>query len=57
MKHNPMTALLIAGAVLCSSAWTARAAGSETKIVLSDDKITVDGRTASTGETDRKSVV
>lgn len=50
MKQNRLIALLLAGIMLCSTACAARAADSETEIVLSDAKITVDGKTASTDD-------
>lgn len=51
MKRNQISALLLAGTMLCSTACTARAADSETEILLSDAKITVDGKAVSTDET------
>ena len=51
MKHHRISALLLAAAMLCSTARAANAADSETRIVLSDKKVTVDGKTASTEDT------
>lgn len=51
MKRNQISALLLAGTMLCSTACTARAADSETEILLSDAKITVDGKAVSTDGT------
>ncbi len=48
MKRNRLPALVLAAAVVLSTACGARAADDETRIVLSDEKVTVDGRTAST---------
>lgn len=55
MKRKKLSTMLLAGAMLLSTASSANAAvatsGDEVKIVLSDEKITVDGKTASTDET------
>ena len=51
MKHTRFFALLLAGAMLVPAVSTARAADSETRIVLSDRKVTVDGKAASGSST------
>lgn len=51
MRYDRLSALLLAGAMLVSTACGARAADSETRIVLSDKTITVNGKAASTDET------
>jgi len=43
-----MTALFLSAALLLSTVCTAQAAEKETRIVLSDERVTVDGKTAST---------
>ena len=51
MKRNSFSALILAAALLLSCAAGVRAAGAVTEVVLSDVRVTVDGKTASTDPT------